>query len=567
MRQPLNERKRESRANALWGRGGGKRAAFLVSFALLILAFVPAASFASNGNGDGNTSAFVPSALRDQATQNPDKIFDVVVRGKPGEHSASIATYFVQGQATAKLKKQFYSIAGVAGSLSGADLLKLADNNHVLSIFPDQALASTTITPTAYVNQEVWRSTTGIASLWGTALVPAPQAPAIAIVDSGVDATKTGDFGSRVVASVNFCSTCTDGAVDDQGHGTMVAGLAAGANSTYTGAATNAPIVNLRTADANGSSKLSDVLSACDWILANAAQYNIKVANFSMVSSVSSSFRNDPLDGAVESLWFHNIVVVAAVGNYGNNGSPVQIAYAPGNDPFVISVGALDTQSTAVAADDTLAPWSAFGHTLDGFAKPEISAPGRWLIAPVPMGSTLPTNAPDRVMAPGYMWMSGTSLAAPIVAGAAAQILAAHPSWTAGQVKGTLMKTATRLPLVSSFGGGVGELNAAAAAALAVPSNPHSRLDSFITTDATGKLVFNGASWANTVQSTPGWSATDWSATDWSATDWSATDWSCTDWSASTNVAGTSSATTTTATDWSATDWSATDWSASLWSP
>jgi serine protease AprX len=558
MRQPLNERKRETRANALWGRGGGKRAAFLVSFALLVLAFVPAASFASNGNGNGNTSAFVPSTLRDQATQNPDKIFDVVVRGKAGERSASIATYFTTGQGTAKLKKQFYSIAGVAGSLSGADLLKLANNNHVLSIVPDSVLASTS---TAYVDQEEWRTETGIASLWGTALAPAPQAPAIAIIDSGVDASKAGDFGTRVVASVNFCSTCTDGTTDDEGHGTMVAGLAAGASSTYPGVAQNAPIVSLRTADANGASKLSDVISACDWILANKATYNIRVANLSMVNSAKSTFRYDPLDAAVERLWFNGVVVVAAVGNYGT-GAPVQVAYAPANDPFVISVGALDTQSTTVSSDDTVAPWSAFGHTLDGFSKPEISAPGRWMIAPVPMGSTLPTAAPDRVVAPGYMWMSGTSLAAPIVSGAAAQILASHPSWTPDQVKGALMSTASKLPLATSFSGGVGELNAVAANAVVTPPNPQSNLDKFITTDANGNPVFDQASWFNTVSTTPSWTATDWSATDWSATDWSATDWSATDWSCTDW-----SATDWSATDWSATDWSATDWSATLWSP
>ena len=567
MRQPTTNRQgRETRGNALWGRGGKRsaRALLLLTMAAAIFAVLPGSALSSNGNG--NTSAFVPSALRDQATQNPDKVFDVVVRGKPGENSASIATYFTTGQGIAKLKNQFYSIPGVAGSISGADLLKLADNNHVLSIFPDETYGAATITPTPYQNNESWRLTTNIEPLWDTALAPAPQAPAIAIVDSGVDATKTGDFGSRVVASVNLCSSCTDGAVDDEGHGTMVAGLAAGANSTYPGVAENAPIVNVRTADANGSSKMSDVISACDWIVANAAQYNIKVANFSMVSSMASSFRYDPLDGAVENLWFHGIVVVAAVGNYGN-GTPVQIAYSPGNDPFVISVGALDTNGSTLASAATLAPWSAFGHTLDGFEKPELSAPGRWLIAPVPMSSTLATTAPDRIMAPGYMWMSGTSLAAPIISGAAAQVLAAHPAWTPDQVKGALLKTSTRLPLVSLFGGGVGEVNAAAAAGLVAGANPHTKLDSFITTDATGKQVFDGASWANTVQSTPNWSATDWSATDWSATDWSATDWSATDWSASANVAGTLSATTSTATDWSATDWSATDWSASLWSP
>ncbi len=74
-----------------------------------------------------------------------------------------------------------------------------------------------------------------------------------------------------------------------------------------------------------------------------------------------------------------------------------------------------------------MAPWSSYGHTVDGFAKPELSAPGRYLVMPVPATSMIATALPDRVVAPGYMWMSGTSFAAPVVSGAAAQLLARHP--------------------------------------------------------------------------------------------------------------------------------------------
>jgi serine protease AprX len=519
-----------TRANVLWGRGGRNGA--------LVAALAAAAAFLACGAGTASaaakSSAFVPTPLLSAAQANPSQMFDVIVRGIPGEKSASIATYFTQGH-TGKLKDQFYSINGVAGSISGADLVKLAGNNHVLSITNDDTLGSTA---TSYQSQEVWRLTDNIFPLLGSVFNPAPQAPAIAVVDSGVDATKVGDFGSRVVANVNFCSTCTDGAVDDEGHGTMVASLAAGAG-LYKGVAQNAPIVNLRTSDATGASKTSDVLAAIDWILQNKTRYNIRVANFSMTSSNTSSFRYDPLDAAVEKLWFNGIVVVAAVGNYGSNGAAMQVSHAPGNDPFVISVGAVETHGTLGAYDDTAAPWSVWGHTLDGFAKPEISAPGRWMIAAVPMKSTLVATAPDRVVAPGYMWMSGTSLSAPIVAGAAAQVLARHPNWTPDQVKGALMVSASKT--AAGAAGGVGEVNASRAAAVSSPPNPQTNLDAFVKTDANGNAYFDGFAWQSAVASSTDWSATDWSATDWAATDWSATDWSATDWSA---------------TDWSATDWS-----------
>jgi serine protease AprX len=552
MRHARPNGQHDERNSALWGTGSrgddprsarpGLRLAVVAASLAAVIAF-PATAAAKN------LSAYVPAQLMAHAQGSPAATFNVVVQGRPGQNSASIAKDF--GGAAGKLKRAFYSINGVAGSLTGAQLVKLAQNNHVLAITPDVRLKSSD-----YSSQEVWRDTTGVSSLWGTpnpfGLLVAPQAPAIAIVDSGIDSSKVADFGARVVAHVDFCSLCPAGSTGDlEGHGTMVAGLAAGNGSLYPGVARNANLVDLRTTRADGASRTSDVLAATDWILQNKDKYGIRVANYSMRSANPSSFRFDPLDKAVESLWFNGVVVVAAAGNFGVENTPQAMRFAPGNDPFVITVGATQTQSTTTPSDDTVAPFSAFGHTPDGFTKPDISAPGRMIISTVPMGSTLPTTVPDRVVAPGYMWMSGTSLAAPIVAGAAAQVLANHPTWTPDQVKGALMKSASRLSAVSNYAGGVGEVNAARAVALNSAPNPQKNLDKFIAPDANGQLSFNGDAWAAAVASQTDWSETDWSETDWSETDWSETDWSETDWSE---------------TDWSETDWSETDWSETDWS-
>ena len=298
----------------------------------------------------------------------------------------------------------------------------------------------------------------------------------------------------------------------------MVAGIAAGSGSDYPGVAQNAPIVSVRVANQDGESMESDVIAAADWILANKDKYGIKVVNISMAGSSPASFQYDPLDQAVERLWFAGVTVVAAAGNFGT-GSAVDMSAAPGNDPFIITVGALDQNQTSDPSDDTVAPWSAYGFTADGFSKPDIAAPGRYMVMPVPMGATIPTAVPDRVVAPGYMWMSGTSFAAPVVAGAAAQILARHPDWTPDQVKGALMLTAAYLPNADWQSAGVGEVDAAMAASLDfTPPNPNENLDTFVSSDpTTGQPLFNSAAWADAVSSEAAWSSAAWSSAAWSS--------------------------------------------------
>ena len=96
----------------------------------------------------------------------------------------------------------------------------------------------------------------------------------------------------------------------------------------------------------------------------------------------------------------------------------------------MITVGAIDLEGSVSVQRHETPYWSAYGYTHDGFRKPEISAAGRYMIGPVPANATLKLAKPENVVAPTYMRLSGTSFASPVVAGAAAHVLARHPNWT-----------------------------------------------------------------------------------------------------------------------------------------
>jgi serine protease AprX len=391
------------------------------------------------------------------------------------------------------------------------------------------------------------------------------QVPAIAVVDSGVQKLRSDfDFGARVIKQVNLTSLTPNSYGDGRGHGTLVAGIAAGSAMKYAGGAPTAPIVSIDVMDDNGMALTSDVIAAADWILANKSTYNIRVANFSLQSTQAGTFMYDPLDLAVEKLWFRGVVVVAAVGNYGMDGAPTTIAYAPGNDPFIISVGASDLNGTpSNPGGDFAAPWSAYGYTLDGFAKPELGAPGRHLIGPVPSSSTMATEHPERLTALGYMWMSGTSFSAPVVSGAAALVLAAHPGWTPDQVKGALMVAAR--PTAAGAALGVGEVDAKAAFDVVSPPNPNLALGQFVVSDGSGGKVFDSASWASTAQANASWNSASWNSASWSSASWNTASWANASWAAASWASASWSSASWAAASWAAASWNAASWAAAAW--
>ena len=194
--------------------------------------------------------------------------------------------------------------------------------------------------------------------------------------------------------------------------------------------------MTLKTADEDGNSTVLDVLAALQFVIDHKDLLNIRVVNLSVSSDTPSSYLLDPLDAAVEAAWQSGIVVVAAAGNRGDAADAV--SYAPGNDPFVITVGGTDELGTDHPSDDVVADWSSRGVTQDGVSKPDVLAPGAHIVSTLAPGAFFAQLCPACVVGSSYLKIGGTSMAAPVVAGAVALMLQERPELTPNQVKSLL---------------------------------------------------------------------------------------------------------------------------------
>jgi serine protease AprX len=275
----------------------------------------------------------------------------------------------------------------------------------------------------------------------------------IAIVDTGIAGdlpdfqVSRRDGTSRVVANAVVGGGSSAG--DGFGHGTHVAGLAAGngtndgraprRSTNWVGVAPEANLIAVKVSDDSGEVTLANVIAGLQFAVEHRADYNIKVINLSLSSTVAESPATDPLDAAVEIAWFNGITVVAAAGNRGSDADAV--SYAPANDPYVITVGAVDDQGTKRIDDDAVTPWSSRGATQTGVAKPDVLAPGAHMVSTLAPGSAFASLCPDCVVEDRYFRIGGTSMAAAVVSGAVALIAQEHPDWSPDQVKGALVRT------------------------------------------------------------------------------------------------------------------------------
>ncbi len=299
--------------------------------------------------------------------------------------------------------------------------------------------------------QTTYPQTLGLQPLWKVGI--AGTGVGVAVIDTGIDgslpdfASAYGNHSRVIVSAVDNTHATT--ATDDYGHGTDVAGIIAGNGNNrsdalhgqYVGVAPNANLISIKVSDEAGATTVLDVIYGLQFAIEHRAQYNIRVVNMSLDAASPQSYKTDPLDAAVEATWMHGIVVVAAAGNRGSESDAVQ--YSPANDPYVITVGGLDENGTTDSSDDAVAAWSSAGTSQDGVQKPDVYAPGAHIVSVLAPGSVFAnTNCDCQVAGGQYIQTSGTSMAAPMIAGLVADLLQAHPRWTPDQVKGDLTSDA-----------------------------------------------------------------------------------------------------------------------------
>jgi serine protease AprX len=407
----------------------------------------------------------------------------------------------------------------------------------------------------------------------------------VAVVDTGI-AGKLADFQvsrsdstSRVIASAVVNPGATK-AGDSFGHGTHIAGLIAGNGTNraaadplsgkYVGVAPDANLIDVKVADENGEATVLDVIDGLQFAVDHKSDYNIRVVNLSLKSTSAESYRTDPLDAAAEATWNSGIVVVAAAGNMGADSDSV--SFAPANDPYVITVGAVDDQGNKGSGNDLMSSWSSRGASQDGYVKPDVLAPGAHLVSTIPPGSAYTQLCPSCVTDGAYFKVGGTSMAAALVSGEVADALQANPSWSPNQVKAQVVNRSRPIKnwsaqLVDGSGtvqnngdadviGGEASLDKVLNTPITTVANAGLASNNLID-PATGQIDYSRASWSRASWSDAidplraSWSRASWSRASWSRASWSATPQTCTDLERA---------------SWSRASWSRASWSRASWS-
>src|SRR5450759_655779 len=371
--------------------------------ALLVAALALAGSVVSAGTGPHR--ARLSSDLQQHLSTRSAATVDVIVAGSRDEIQALAARH--------NLVPKRWLADGVVFPVTPDALVALSEDEAVSHISGDVKVWTMAVTDEAIGADQVWRGLEGLKGYDGRGI-------GIALIDSGIAGLPA--ILNRIVVSVDFTSS-RGAAVDEFGHGTHVAGIIAARPSTdptvpegYSGVAPGAHLINMKVLEADGSGTVSDVIDAIDWAIANRQRYAVRIINLALGHPVMEPSEDDPLCQAVKRAVAQGIVVVAAAGNVGKTKDGRLVLGgidSPGNSPYAITVGALNTKGTTFRSDDVVATYSSRGPTMFDFVmKPDLLAPGNKVVSLEAPGTAIISEYPALHEAgagdAAYMQMSGT---------------------------------------------------------------------------------------------------------------------------------------------------------------
>jgi serine protease AprX len=501
----------------------------------------------------GSSIACVPAASADSA--------ETVIVTASGLLSPLTAVLEVGGH----VQTQFHLINAVLASIPAAEVAVL-DALPGIAVTPDAQVSLQDVPESTgpHAPSDAFLTQTGASQL--AAGGDTGQGVTVAVVDTGID--QLPDFAGRLIGGVDLTGS-GDPFHDSYGHGTFVAGLIGGdgasSDGQYAGEAPGANLVSIKVAGSNGLTDLGTIIQGLQWAADHQALYHIRVLNLSLGFQSNESTLINPLDLAVSAVWNAGITVVASAGNAGPfNGTIL----SPGDDPLVITVGALDDMgaATASADGDEMTNFSSAGPTSpDGWVKPDLVTSGRSVVSLAAPGSTLVSSYPSAQIGTANFTGSGTSFSTAITSGAVALVLADNPGLTPNQVKARLLGNTNPGPIGNPFVDGHGALNAYAAATagpmnlnqsgLVLPALPglpvslssarpfdtwNTALWSGLAPDQQPSsgwtwpgVAWNGAAWNGWAYDGVAWNGWAWTGAYWNSSSWSGSAWDGTGWSGS----------------------------------
>ncbi|HEY2802786.1 MAG TPA: S8 family serine peptidase [Actinomycetota bacterium] len=574
--------RREQRARISWGRGARH---LLVA---LIASFLTIAGLAGASPSAGAASS---------------RQVRVIVRTTAGGGAAAKRALTRAG-GTFRLRLKV--LHGFSATLPASHLGDFETARGVASVTIDATLAPQSVngydaSTDGNSMNSITRRITGASDFWSNGYTG--KGVDVALIDTGVAPVNGLTAPGKVINGPDLSFESQNSSLrylDTNGHGTFMASLIAGRDDGVTsvtgagpdqflGMAPDARIVSVKVADAFGSTDVSQVIAGIGWVVEHRNDHgmNIRVLNLSYGTDGVQSYQLDPLAYAAEVAWRKGIVVVASAGNSGYGSDTLN---DPALDPYVIAVGAADTNGTATKNDDSVPTWSSSG---DGIRNPDFVAPGRSIVGLRDPGSQIDQAYPGAVVGGRFFRGSGTSQAAAIVSGAAALMVQRTPGITPDQVKATFTRSTQNIASYKAIAQGAGEVNLKTAYGI----GPQSSTQTFPASRGTGSLelsrgtahlssnsvfltgekdifgaawnsssqavlenaqatwnggIYNGNGWAGNVWTTNGsWTKNEWASCTWQHGAWSGASWTSNAWDRN---------------SWSRNSWSGGQWTRNSWS-